>query len=97
MILKVIQNMPLNLRVIRVSDMPMCLIPERLLIDIITDTRKKKMIKKEKKRKKDILRLLKSLSVFSRGKIPVIRYLYRYLNNKNVKESLFEKNYEKNK
>ena len=37
--------------------MSMFLIPEKLLIDIITDTWKKKMIKKEKKRKKNILRL----------------------------------------
>ena len=69
MILKVIQNMPLNLRVIRVSDMPMCLIPERLLIDIITDTWKKKMITKEKE-KKIYIETIKELISFFKGKDP---------------------------
>ena len=49
--------------------MPMWLIPERLLIDIITDTWKKKMIKKEKEKKKYI-ETIKKLISFVKGKDP---------------------------
>ena len=41
--------------------------------------------------KKKYIETIKDLLSFVRGKIPVIRCVYWYLNNKNGKESLYEK------